>query len=209
MHARRAVPLSAAVFLAASAALAQPALERLEKQLQVPAAQQPTKEQGYLGLITRNDPTGNFIRVVQVVADSPAAQAGVRTEDVILSIDGRLTRDMNTLAAALQGRLPGDRLTVALLRGQEERTVTVMLGRRTPTSEGPMLIPPQTSSGPQANPVAVASPPPPGPPVPEVVAPARNSNPGGESSRIDLLERRVAELERRLAELERLLSRRP
>src|SRR5688572_23882371 len=108
----------------AAAASAQPALERLERQLQNPAAQapQPARETGYLGLITRNDASGGFIRVVQVVPDSPAAAAGLLADDVILSAQGRLTRQMNDLATVIQGTAPGERISLAVMRGQEQRT---------------------------------------------------------------------------------------
>ncbi len=202
MNVRFPLFLALALTISSTVALAQPALERLEKQLQAPVAAQPARESGYLGLITRDEAGGGFIRVVQVVGDSPAALAGLRTDDLILSVDGRLTRSMNDLAAALQGRSAGDRLSLAVMRGQEERTIPVTLGRRTP-ADGPALIAPQDNN-PLENP-AVDRP----APAPDRVPPPASGTVRGDTARLDLLERRMAELERRLAELERLLSRRP
>src|SRR5262249_47036836 len=136
-------------------------------------------------------------------------------DDLIVSADGRITRQMNDLAGILQGRAPGDRVTLTVLRNQQDRTVNVVLGRRPQTTEGPALIPPRTAQAPAVN-SAAAKPPaettarrPPPPPQPEAINPGRTAEAKSDQSRIDLLERRIAELERRLSELERLLSRRP
>ena len=209
MHALRKIAFTSMsmIVLSAATAAAQPALERLERQLQAPAAQQPAREAGYLGLVTRNDTAGGFIRVVQVVPGSPAAVAGMRTDDVILGAGGRLTREMNDLATVLQGRAPGEQISFDVMRGQEPRTVAITLGRRQQTEDGPALIPPQAQAG--DRPAAVAAGRPPGPPAPETIDPSRPATPRSEAARLDLLERRMAELERRLAELERLLTGRP
>lgn len=187
---------------------AQPALERLERQLQTPAAQPPRGGNGYLGLVTKaNDAGGGFIRVVEVVPGGPAALAGLQADDVILSVDGRLTRQMDDLAAALEGRSPGDRITLAILRGQQQREVPLTLGRRSATTEGPALLPPPGGlpSGDSAREAAAQRP---VTPVEPLASPPQADSRTLEG-RIDLLERRVAELERRLAELERLLRNRP
>jgi hypothetical protein len=115
---------------------------------------------------------------------------------------------MNDLATALQGRSPGERVSLTVMRGQQERSVAVVLGRRPQTADGPTLIPPRGGQSTPANvpPETVTRrPPPPG----EAIDPGRPAEPRTEQARLDLLERRLAELERRLAELERLLSRRP
>jgi hypothetical protein len=129
----------------------------------------------------------------------------LRADDVILSVEGRLTREMNDLASALQGRAPGARISLTLMRDQEERTVAVTLGRRPPTTDGPALISPQTGPAPNIPNAASAQ-----RPLTDLLSdPSRPPAVRGESARLDLLERRMAELERRLAELERLLSRGP
>lgn len=195
------------ICLAPSLAWAQPALERLERQLQAPANaapnQPPSRESGYLGVVTRNnDAADGFIRVVEVVPDGPSAVAGIHVGDLILSVDGRLTRQMNDLASALQGRGPGDRITLAVMRGEEQRTISVTLGRRAAVTDGPALIAPQANDTTTRRPVA--------PPAAEPLDPGRAPPAApNDQTRIDLLERRVAELERRLAEMERLLNRRP
>jgi hypothetical protein len=188
---------------------AQPALERLERQLQAPVAQEPAREAGYLGVITRNEAGGGFIRVVEVVPDGPAAQAGVQVDDLILSAEGRLTRQMNDLAATLQGRAPGERVSLAVMRRQQEQTIVVTLGRRPQAAEGPALIAPRSGQAPLGPLPETRARPPLAPPAAEAVGPARGADSRTDQARLDLLERRLAELERRLAELERLLTRRP
>lgn len=70
--------------------------------------------------------------VVQRVAeDGPAARAGVRAGDVIVGIEGVPVNTLAGLYRALwNGREPGDRVTLKLLRGDEPRSVSVETGDR-------------------------------------------------------------------------------
>ena len=56
------------------------------------------------------------VEVKRVIADSPAAAAGVEEGDVIMGIDGVDLHSPAELKALLVGRVPGDRISVRLVR---------------------------------------------------------------------------------------------
>jgi S1-C subfamily serine protease len=83
--------------------------------------------------------------VQSVVPDSPADDAGIEAGDadatiggqpvraggdVIVAVDGESVESMSDVIAAVDSRQPGDGLELTLLRGGNERTVTVTLGDR-------------------------------------------------------------------------------
>lgn len=63
------------------------------------------------------------VRVTELAPNSPAARAGLRVGDLILSLNDQATGDPSGFAAALAD--PAPRLAVRLLRGADERTLTV------------------------------------------------------------------------------------
>jgi len=68
-----------------------------------------------------------------VIADSPAAMAGLKGKDVIVGIDKQAVASPQDVIAILAGHRPGDRVTVQLLdsdNGHREKTVDVTLGVR-------------------------------------------------------------------------------
>jgi serine protease Do len=65
----------------------------------------------------------------QVVPGSPAATAGLQPEDIITSIDGQPLQGESALAEAINGHKPGDTITLAVLRNQQQQlSVRVTLG---------------------------------------------------------------------------------
>lgn len=112
-------------------------------------------EHAYLG-ITGADLTPQIADVVNldvdsgalvqsVVPGSPAAEAGVRAGeatisvagsrvrvggDLILAVDGEPVSDMGAVIAAVDAKRPGDEVELTVLRGGEERDVTIELGQR-------------------------------------------------------------------------------
>jgi putative serine protease PepD len=83
----------------------------------------------YLGLTTAPAPGGGA-QVVEAAAGGPAAAAGLEAGDVVTAVDGERVDDPDDVAAAIDDRSPGDRVTVTVSRGGAERTVEVTLGRR-------------------------------------------------------------------------------
>lgn len=63
-----------------------------------------------------------------VVPGSPAASAGIKEGDVLLSVDGERIDEAHPLSGLIAKRKAGDAVAIALLRGGAERTVTVTLG---------------------------------------------------------------------------------
>ncbi len=70
--------------------------------------------------------------VVDVVADGPAAGAGLRADDVIVALAEREVRSMSALVISLRELAPGDRVALAVLRDGGRQTLEVELGTRPP-----------------------------------------------------------------------------
>jgi S1-C subfamily serine protease len=67
----------------------------------------------------------NAVEVVDVVAESPAARAGLRAEDLIVSIDGVPVRGVDDLQRLLDEDRIGSAAVLGVVRGGEPRDVTV------------------------------------------------------------------------------------
>jgi len=95
-------------------------------------------QRGYLGVgsvnitpgLARslNLPTDHGVGVTLVERGSPADQAGLRVNDIIVRIDSREVTDAASLVAALTEHRPGDRVTVELYRGSRKMSLDVTLG---------------------------------------------------------------------------------
>jgi hypothetical protein len=72
------------------------------------------------------------LRLSGVSAGSPGDRAGLKAGDVVVELDGKPVTDLESYAAALYARKPGDTIQIVVVRpGAPERvTVTVTLGRR-------------------------------------------------------------------------------
>jgi membrane-associated protease RseP (regulator of RpoE activity) len=74
------------------------------------------------------------VRVTEVEEDSPAAKAGLRIDDIVIAIDGMALDANHDLSEAIRSHDPGDEVTLALIRRDEETEVLeveVALGRDT------------------------------------------------------------------------------
>ena len=68
--------------------------------------------------------------IMNVVANSPAAQAGLKQGDIITQIDGKNVEAESDLAQILNSHKPGDKVPLTVLRGTNTQTITVTLGER-------------------------------------------------------------------------------
>lgn len=100
------------------------------EQLREQASGTPRTE-GFLGvsLEARNDGgAGSIIATVQ--PGSPAEQAGVLIGDIVLAVDGEPVNGQAGLVAAIRDRIPGDSISIDLVRDGERLTVSAVLVAR-------------------------------------------------------------------------------
>jgi hypothetical protein len=73
---------------------------------------------------------GMGVRVVRVLPQSPAAQAGIEPGDTILEVDGRRVGTPQQLIAAIESNQAGETAELAVLSDGRERSVPVRLSTR-------------------------------------------------------------------------------
>lgn len=83
----------------------------------------------------REQPTGTATVVSMDESAGPAFAAGIRPDDVIVSIDGTGITDHDSLVAALRSFAPGDLVAVAIERAGEPISAIVELGSH-PSGDG-------------------------------------------------------------------------
>ena len=69
----------------------------------------------------------------------PAAQAGIKQDDLIIKIDGKDTPTSTVLRAAISNRTPGDYVVVTIKRDGEEKDFRVRLAAGIPQSDGNLV----------------------------------------------------------------------
>ncbi len=69
-------------------------------------------------------------QVESVTPSSAAERAGLEAGDVIVAVDGRRLRDYNELRTIIANKLPGDEVSLRVVRDGRERQITVNLGTR-------------------------------------------------------------------------------
>ena len=87
---------------------------------------------GYLGRVPVADATGgrDGALVQEVTPDSPAARAGLQAGDLVVSIDGKAVQNYSEMIAAIRAHQPGDKVTLGVVRGGNETTITATLTQR-------------------------------------------------------------------------------
>jgi len=74
---------------------------------------------------------GEGALITEVVADSPADQAGVEVGDVVLAVNGTTVNGAGGLIAAIRDAATGDQLSLEIDRGGTRRTIDATLVERT------------------------------------------------------------------------------
>ena len=124
-------------------------------------------ERGYLGVemapVTESIaselklPADQGALLQAVVPNGPADKAGLRGGrkptsegiraggDLIVKVDGKDVKDPDDVAAAIEGRRPGDKVQIGYYRGDELKTVTVTLAKRPTKLSSPSSQPDEQS----------------------------------------------------------------
>lgn len=76
------------------------------------------------------DTHASGVLVHEVPQGSGAANAGILQGDIITALDGQKIPDFDRLTARIAQHQPGDKVEVAILRNEQAKTVTVVLGKR-------------------------------------------------------------------------------
>ena len=100
-------------------------------------------ERGYLGIsfnaaspaLRRAYGAGPGAALIAAIAEdaegnTPAADAGLRVDDLIVAIDGTELTDSRQIVSLISSKRPGDTVEITYNREGDERTATVTLGRR-------------------------------------------------------------------------------
>ncbi len=75
-------------------------------------------------LVTRGDSVGQ----PAVAPGGPADRAGIKENDILVSIDGKVIDENHSITSLLRAYKPGDTITIKLLRSGKDIQVTVKLG---------------------------------------------------------------------------------
>jgi putative serine protease PepD len=65
---------------------------------------------------------------IRVLADTPAAKAGLKTGDDVIAIDGDSIDSWLSLVAQVHERAPGDKATVTVVRDGQRQDISVTFG---------------------------------------------------------------------------------
>ncbi len=75
-------------------------------------------------------PVTEGVRITSTLPGMAAAEAGLRGNDVLVSIEGAAVSDYPALVSALQGKRAGDTVTITYYRGGEQRSGPMTLSAR-------------------------------------------------------------------------------
>ena len=67
-------------------------------------------------------------KIKDVTAGSPAEDAGLRSGDVIVTVEGRSIDDATELVVEIRNHAPGDTIAIGYTRGGQDRTASLVLG---------------------------------------------------------------------------------
>jgi membrane-associated protease RseP (regulator of RpoE activity) len=65
--------------------------------------------------------------VTSVLDDSPAEEAGIRDEDIIIEVEGKKITDADELREVISGYTPGTKVGIVLMRTNDRKTLTATL----------------------------------------------------------------------------------
>jgi len=84
---------------------------------------------GYIGVSGTSE--GSYgVRITQITADGPAAQAGLKVGDIITALDHTPVKIAQILDAEIALRKPGSKVRISYIRSSMQGEVTVTVGKR-------------------------------------------------------------------------------
>jgi len=89
-----------------------------------------TVAHAYIGVRVEDSSSPLGARLAQVISGTPADKAGLEAGDVVTKLDGTTITSEADLSAVIDGKRPGDKMTVTYLRDGKSATVTVTLTSR-------------------------------------------------------------------------------
>ena len=87
-------------------------------------------ERAFLGVTSSPDPGGDGAVVADISQVGPAADSELRIGDRITAVNDKEIKEPGDLSSAILEHKPGDRIKLALVRDDEQRTIEVQLGTR-------------------------------------------------------------------------------
>jgi len=93
------------------------------------APEAPSPEPGWLGFFLGDSPDGG-VKVIAVAEEGPAAKAGVREGDLILTVNQKPVTDRRKLRSAVAGLRPGEKVVVETLRDGKVEIRVIQAGPR-------------------------------------------------------------------------------
>ena len=109
----------------------------LRGQAPVEPAPAPSAGPGYLGVYLSEDDQAPGVGIEGAVAGSPADQAGLRSGDRILSVEGTSVSSPQELVQRLSSRRAGESVRLLVLRGPKRLGLSIVLGERGQTAPAP------------------------------------------------------------------------
>ncbi len=76
-----------------------------------------------LGVVIQETPDQKGVRVLRVRPDSPAARAGIKAGDILLSVNNQNIDSPNKLNDLINETKPGEKLSIKLMRDNQETTL--------------------------------------------------------------------------------------
>jgi serine protease Do len=111
--------------------LAKKVVEQLRKNgrvirgwLGIRAQDVPPQMASSLGLVR----SGDLSQVTEVAENSPAAEAGIKTGDIIVEYNGKSVPKSHEFPLVVADTLPGHKATLKIIRDKKEQTVAVKIG---------------------------------------------------------------------------------
>ena len=96
----------------------------------------------FLGVSIDQTWDGPGVRIEEVFPGMPADEAGMRSGDLILAVEGRSVASFETLVGAIQRHQPGDTVRFRIQRNNRPWEIDVKLGQRPAIPQAPVRPPP-------------------------------------------------------------------